>query len=89
MLCIYFLAIPSILVCFLTGVKAVYPTKPLTVSDVGQTLHAMSQTLCHQPAHENMGVDTNVGADDVQVHVCEPTVGELLARQVRCTGVLT
>ena len=65
--------------------KVVHPTNPLTVSDVGQTLHTMSQILCDQPAYENMGADMNVGADDFQVQVCEPTVGELLARQVRCT----
>lgn len=77
-----YLVIPSVLIFFFTGVKIVHRTKPLTVLDVGQTLHAMSQTLCHHTAYENMG------ADDFPVQICEPTVGELLARQVRCMQLL-
>ena len=74
--------------------KALHRTKPLTVLDVGQALHTMSQTLFHHTAYENTGANENIGADDFPVQICEPTVGELLARQVRCTymqllGVLT
>ena len=68
--------------------KAVHRTKPPTVLDVGQTLHAMSQTLCHHTAYENMGANESMGADDFPVQICEPTVGELLARQVRCTSTV-
>lgn len=67
------------MVCFISGIKTEYSVKPLTISDVGHSLHAMSQTLCQQAD------DENVGANDLSTQACEPTVGELLAKQVRFT----
>lgn len=59
--------------------KTKHPMKPSTVLDVGQTLNLMSQTLCYKATN---GAES---AGHFQIQVCEPTMGETLAKQVHCT----
>ena len=52
-------------------------TQPSTIIDLGHTVEVISKS-CFQTTSES-----ELGADHVKTPVCEPTRGEVLARQVR------